>query len=339
MGLPLTPPAARVAVCIPTRNRAGYLRQAIESALKQTYTDFSLIVSDNASTDETPDVVASIEDERMSYVRLEEDIGWCGNFNNCLDLAPAEAEYAVILGDDDLLHPQFLEGAVELLDREERTAFVHTAFDLVDGEGRLVRGGVNWMRTTASDTLEPGPKFIRHSMLWSTRVCASATLIRLTALPPVRFDPVDVPASDLGLWLRLALDWDVAFLAEPLASYRVHADNDSASWGVVVNGGYSPDNFEFAERIASVKRRFLAAHESRLDDPVGLRRLLEKSARRELVNVTRNLTKPNRSVGKTLSLLWQAGHLDPRVAVEPGAWRLVGASLLGPRALARMRAR
>jgi glycosyltransferase involved in cell wall biosynthesis len=339
MGPPLTPPAARVALCLPTRNRAGYLRQAIESALNQTYRDFSLLVSDNASTDNTPDVVASIDDRRLSYVRLERDVGWCGNFNNCLDCAPAGAEYAIILGDDDLLHPRFLERTVEVLDREASTAFVHTGFDLVDGGGRLLRGGVNWMRTTAQDILEPGMTFIRHSMLWSTRVCASATLIRLAALPGVRFDEVDVPASDLGLWLRIALDWDVAFLAEPLASYRVHADNDSATWGMVVDGAYSPDNFEFVERIANVKRRFLAAHGNQLDDPSGLRRLVEKSARRELVNVTRNLTRPKRPVGKTLSLLWQAGRLDPRLAVEPGAWRLVGASLLGPRAIARMRTR
>lgn len=339
MGPPLTSPAARVAVCIPTRNRAGYLRQAIESALNQTYRDLSVLVSDNASTDDTPAVVPSVNDRRISYVRLEQDVGWCGNFNNCLDCVPPGAEYAVILGDDDLLHPRFLERTVEVLDRHARTGFVHTAFDLVDADRRLVRGGVNWMRTTDRDTLEPGMRFIRHSMLWSTRACASATLIRLAALPPVRFDPVDVPASDLGLWLRIALDWDVAFLAEPLASYRVHSDNDSASWGMVVDGAYSPDNFEFAERIANVKRRFLTAHENRLDDPSGLRRLVEKSARGALVNVTRNLTKPERPVGKTLSLLWQAGRLDPRIAAEPGAWRLVGASLLGPRAVAKLRAR
>src|SRR5687767_8850970 len=165
MGPPLTPPAARVALCLPTRNRAGYLRQAIESALNQTYRDFSLLVSDNASTDNTPDVVASIDDRRLSYVRLERDVGWCGNFNNCLDCAPAGAEYAIILGDDDLLHPRFLERTVEVLDREASTAFVHTGFDLVDGGGRLLRGGVNWMRTTAQDILEPG------MTLSATRCC------------------------------------------------------------------------------------------------------------------------------------------------------------------------
>jgi hypothetical protein len=335
----LASPAARVAVCIPTRNRAGYVRHAIESALDQTYGDFVLVVSDNASTDDTAGVVASLDDPRISYLRLEHDLGWCGNFNNCLEHVPAGVEYAVILGDDDRLHPRFLERTVEVLDREARAGFVHTAFDLVDGDGRLVRGGVNWTRTTELDGVEPGMTFIRHSMMWSTRVCASAALIRMSALPPVHFDPVDVPAADLGLWLRMALDWDVAFLAEPLASYRVHADNDSATWGVVVDGAYSPDTFEFAERIAGVKRRFLTAHWHRLEGRSRLRRLVEKSARRELVNVARNLTKPRRPVGKTLSLLWQAGRLDPRVVAEPVAWRLIAASLLGPRAIAKMRAR
>lgn len=332
-------PGARVTVCIPTHNRAGYLGQAIESVLDQSFQDFSILVSDNASTDETADVVASYDDPRISYVRLETDVGWCENFNNCLNRVRPGAEYAVILGDDDLLRPRFLERTVGLLDRQERLAFVHTGFDVVDGEGKTVRGRVNWMRTTRRDALEPGITFIRHSMLWSTRVCTSAALMRLATVPPVPFCPVDVPASDLGLWLRMALNRDVAFLAEPLVSYRVHADNDSTRWGVVADGAYSPGTFEVAEKIASVKRRFLVAHENRLDDPTGLRQLVEKSARHGLVNVTRNLTKPKRPIGKTVSLLWQAARLDPRVALEPGAWRLVGAALLGPRVVARMRGR
>jgi hypothetical protein len=100
-----------------------------------------------------------------------------------------------------------------------------------------------------------------------------------------------------------------------------------------------PGTFEVAEKIASVKRRFLVAHENRLDDPTGLRPLVEKSARHGLLDVTRNLTKPKRPIGKTVSLLWQAARLDPRIALEPGAWRLVGAALLGPRVVTGMRGR
>ncbi len=59
-------------------------------------------------------------------------------------------------------------------------------------------------------------------MLWSCRVCASTALIRVAALPEPPFDQDEFPAIDFGMWLRMALDWEMAFVAEPLAGYRIH---------------------------------------------------------------------------------------------------------------------
>ena len=62
-------------IAIPTYNRAAFLREAINSALNQTNLDFELIISDNASTDDTQTVVASIKDERLHYVRQPANLG------------------------------------------------------------------------------------------------------------------------------------------------------------------------------------------------------------------------------------------------------------------------
>ena len=70
----------KLTVGIPTYNRSGLLREAIESVLAQTFTDFRLIVSDNASDDDTPEVVRSFDDERIDYLRTERNIGPIGNF-------------------------------------------------------------------------------------------------------------------------------------------------------------------------------------------------------------------------------------------------------------------
>ena len=71
----------RVTVFIPTYNRARLLPEAIESVLAQTYDDFRLEVSDNASDDATPEVVASFDDPRLEYVRQPENLGLLGNHN------------------------------------------------------------------------------------------------------------------------------------------------------------------------------------------------------------------------------------------------------------------
>jgi glycosyltransferase involved in cell wall biosynthesis len=329
-------PATRVTVCIPTYNRSGYLRQAIESVLAQTFQDFSILVSDNASTDDTADVVASFGDPRIAYVRLDQNVEWYGNFNS--SLAAIDAEYTVLLGDDDALLPAFLETTVAVLDAHPQAGMVHTGFDLVDGGGDVLASGVNWTDGLESDTVEDGDTFIRESMSWSCRVCASTVLLRTAALPVVRFDPLDLPAADFGLWLRIALDWDVPFVARPLVRYRIHAQSDSATWGATAGTGYLR-GFEILERTRDVKLRLLESHGDRWQDRRHLRARADWALRREIVGSIRTATLPERRVIPTLQLFGASVRRHPRLALQPDAWRLVVASLLGPRALERLRGR
>ena len=107
--------AVKLTVGIPTFNRAAWLRETIESVLAQTFTSFRLIVSDNASDDDTPEVVRSFGDERIDYVRSERNVGPIGNLNRLIRLA--DTEFLVLLPDDDVLYPGHLGAAVEVLER------------------------------------------------------------------------------------------------------------------------------------------------------------------------------------------------------------------------------
>ena len=75
-----------VSVCIPTYNYARFLGSAIESVIAQTFEDFELIVSDNASTDDTQAVIASYDDPRIRAYRNDHNLGLFGNFSRCLEL-------------------------------------------------------------------------------------------------------------------------------------------------------------------------------------------------------------------------------------------------------------
>ncbi len=78
-----------VSICMPVYNMAGYLPQAIESALAQTYPDFEVLIADNASTDGTFEIAMQYarRDARVRVVRNDTNIGPFLNFNNCFDLA------------------------------------------------------------------------------------------------------------------------------------------------------------------------------------------------------------------------------------------------------------
>jgi len=88
-------------VCIPTYNRAQMLPAAIESVLNQNFVDFELIICDNASTDNTEEVVKGYCDQRLRYVCYETLVSMYANHNRCLNLA--QGDWIVFLHSDDLM--------------------------------------------------------------------------------------------------------------------------------------------------------------------------------------------------------------------------------------------
>lgn len=94
-------------IVLPTRNRAGLLRLALQTVLEQTFDDFEVVIADNASTDDTPEVVASFGDGRLRHLRSGEALPVVPNWER--GIAAADGEWVVILGDDDALVPSHLE--------------------------------------------------------------------------------------------------------------------------------------------------------------------------------------------------------------------------------------
>jgi glycosyltransferase involved in cell wall biosynthesis len=327
---------SRVTVVVPTYNRAAMLADTVESVLAQTYRDFRVVVADNASTDETAEVVRAYDDERVSYLRRPENVGLFENFQQ--SLRAVDTEYALLLCDDDLLRPEFLEATVDVLDRQPRTAVVHTSFDVIGDQGEAVERAVDWTYGLTEDTLEAGPRFLAESMRWGCRLCQSAALMRTAALPSPPFRQEDMPAIDFGLWLRLALDWDIAYVARPLAAYRVHGTAESAGLGVPLEAGYRT-GVEWIDMRAGVKGRFLDEYGHRLPNSEQLRRTARRGRRFELVAMAYKETLPEHPPLATLRSLAGAAREDLAVATDPAAWRLAAASLLGPRLRGRLRGR
>ncbi len=121
---------SRITVFIPTYNRAKYLRRSLEAIEQQDIdpSDLSVVISDNASTDETHKVVQQFSSLRPSYYRNEENLGLNGNFNRVLDLC--NTEFVVLLPDDVLLAPGFLGRALISLS-ENDGATMYSAAALV----------------------------------------------------------------------------------------------------------------------------------------------------------------------------------------------------------------
>jgi glycosyltransferase involved in cell wall biosynthesis len=213
--------APTISVCVPTYNRARLLGNFLQSIFSQTHRDFEVLVADNCSTDETPEIVRSFPDARLRYHRHPQNIGPFRNMNYLI--AEARGNRLCIVHDDDLYHPEFLARESEMLDRYPNVGMVHCAVHEVDAEG--VRRQV--VRAYPSTRVLPGrDEFIRY--LEGHNVCCSSVMARAALYRENPFDTRFL-CADFLMWMKFALRADVAYIAEPLVEMRVHGDTVT-SW-------------------------------------------------------------------------------------------------------------
>lgn len=325
--------SARVTIFVPTYNRPKWLPETIESALAQTYRDFVLVVSDNCSAPETKRVVEKFDDPRLSYIRLDEHVGLNEHFNMCY--GRAKTEYMFLIPDDDVMAPDALERTVTFLDANPSVGLVHGCARLVGERGEVI-AGAHHMTQLEDDETETGETFIRRAIGQGYRIHASTALIRTSALADVRLRDDEFPVTDVGLWFRLALSWDIAFLNRTLALVRIHSGAYTADGRGVTPGGYLQE-IEVIEKLREVKLRFLDENESRFADADALRRAARRAMRRDLLDLAGHMTIPERRMLETARALSGAARRDPAVLAEARAWRLLGASILGRRTVERIK--
>ena len=172
--------AVDVTVGIPTHNRASWLRRAIESVIQQSYPNFTLIIADNASDDDTPDVVASFADHRIVYHRLERNVGRVANTNGLV--ARTSTEFLVLLGDDDELRPRHLEETVSALRRWPSAGVAHTGCVVIDQSGHVLDPHVRFLKTKARVQFEPAKVARERCMKTGWGACFCSIMFRTDAI-------------------------------------------------------------------------------------------------------------------------------------------------------------
>jgi glycosyltransferase involved in cell wall biosynthesis len=127
-----------VTIGIPTYNRAdSYLRQALDSAIGQTYPNIEIVVSDNCSTDNTEALVKDLIAPNLRYYRHDDNIGANNNFNFCLD--QARGDYFLLLHDDDTIDEDFVAVCMDAAGYHTDIGIIRTGTRIIDGQGRQLR--------------------------------------------------------------------------------------------------------------------------------------------------------------------------------------------------------
>lgn len=214
----------KVSIGLAVYNGEKYLEQAIESILAQTFADFELILSDNASTDGTAEICQryAAADPRIRYHRNPTNIGGANNENLTFKLS--RGQYFRWAAHDDLLSPVLLEKCVAVLDQDPTIVLCHTAINAIDEYDRNLKfiSRNNGGAPTAYE---------RFSRIASSRDFCEETygLIRASALQKTRLQ-LNYTGSDRTLLCELSLYGRFHEISEPLFYKRFHPGNVYLDW-------------------------------------------------------------------------------------------------------------
>lgn len=200
-----------VSVIIPTRNRSNLLAKAIKSVLNQTYQDFEIIVVDDASTDDTVNMLQKVKriDRRLSVIANKKPLGGAESRN--IGLAASSGKWIAFLDDDDTWLPQKLA--------KQMQALAHKPLAIACSCAYRVNYPLGFKRIIYTPTLVSQEKLLRANVLGGASVClaSSSALKQMGGL-----DKKLRSSQDWDLWLRLHEKGEIISVAEPLVDYQVH---------------------------------------------------------------------------------------------------------------------
>jgi glycosyltransferase involved in cell wall biosynthesis len=239
------PRRPKISICIPTRNCAHFLIPAVESALRQTASDFEVLIVDNCSTDDTESVVHRLRerDSRIRYFRNAQDLGLVGNFNACLSYA--RGEYIKYLCADDLLLSDCVERMANCLDSHPSVTLVTAGRLIVDAAGRALSA----KHYPGAARIVPGQEAIQRCLLDRHYIGEpTAVMFRKSAVRR-GFNACYPQAVDIDMWFRLLEQGELETITEPLCMIRQHSGQSTRA--NIESGALIEDNVRLLEEYGS----------------------------------------------------------------------------------------
>ena len=209
----------RVSFVVPCYNLAHLLRECVSSILTQTYGDFEVLIMDDCSPDQTPEVAGSFGDPRVRHIRNQPNLGHLRNYNKGIEMARGEYVW-LISADDRLRTSTVLERYVKCMAEHPNAGYVFCpGIGLENGKET---GILEYAYHGDQDAIWNGRQFLLK-LLNSNSILAASGMVRKQCYDKVSYFPLDMPyAGDWYMWCIFALHYDVAYLAEPMVNYRLH---------------------------------------------------------------------------------------------------------------------
>ena len=204
----------RLTVLMPTYNVAPWVEEAIQSVLNQTYRDFELLVVDDASTDDTLDLVRAIDDPRIRIASFPNNVGLSENLNRGLDII--DTELVARMDGDDIAEPDWLETGIRVLDSHPEVGVCSFGFQFFGTKTSLVRFPERHEDSKAQ-------------MLFGCTVIVPVFRRAVMVDNHLRYSTEAFPAEDYMMWASVYRVTQVYNVQRTLFHYRTHASQISTA--------------------------------------------------------------------------------------------------------------
>ena len=218
-----------VTVILTSYNHEKYIREAIESVLNQTFVDFELIIWDDASSDDSWQIIKTYADPRIRAFRNEKNKGPCFGVNNSIfDLS--RGQYIAIHHSDDIWQPTKLEKQVDYLDKHPGLGALFSQANIIDEDGGPLAGKDHFYSSIFRQNNRSRFEWLRHFLLRGNCLCHPSVLIpRSTYLRVGPYDKRLAQIPDFDMWTRICLHYEIHILVEPLIKFRVRSGEANQS--------------------------------------------------------------------------------------------------------------
>lgn len=194
-----------LSVVMATYNGEAFIKEAIQSVLDQTYTDFEFLIVDDGSTDTTASIVSSFKDERIIYIKKRANTGIANSLN--LGIVKAKGQYIARMDDDDVCMPERFEKQLEILEHQNNIVVCGTTVLLKDRAARVYPEHY---------------ENIKMALLFSNPITHPTVMMRKDVLLNFPYNSNMVPSEDYDLWSRLIEKGEFYIIQSPLLLYRQH---------------------------------------------------------------------------------------------------------------------
>lgn len=222
--------APKISVILTSFNHSKYLREAIESVLNQTYENFELIIWDDASEDDSWEIINSYTDSRIKAFQNSESKRGVYGINKAISEV-AQAEYIAIHHSDDIWELNKLEKQVNFLDSHPAIAAVFSNAQAIDESGAPYSDTSHYYSSVFDRENRTRQEWLRLFFDQGNALCHPSVLIRKQCYSDCglyRFGLAQI--ADFDMWIRLCLKYEIHVMPDRLVKFRVR-DNEANSSG------------------------------------------------------------------------------------------------------------